>query len=217
MTDDLQDLDGVGPAREEKLNDAGYETYADLAEADYEDLSEELDRLPEDSALELVVQAQNSADLQEAEVVESEEVEDESEFDLVEEDEPEEEVEETDEEDESEDEAGEDEVETFDVELSFSDPKEYDTFFHTVIEERSTAHRTNRAGAEIYETILSELRDASVEEGVTVELTASSLNDLHNAVIEQRIDYQGDNLIDYMDAIKQIENQIDEQRREYLF
>jgi len=55
---ELEDLDGVGPTRAERLSEAGYGDMEALAAADHEELAEEAD-VPEDTALEFVVQAQN--------------------------------------------------------------------------------------------------------------------------------------------------------------
>lgn len=227
MTDDFQELDGVGPAREEKLNDEGYETYEELGEADHEELADTINRLSEDSALDLVVQAQNAADLEEAEVEESgdeEEVEPEKALEeLPDEDELEEELNDLEDEVEEESEPEpepEPEVEgeaTFSVTLDFDGVHEYDTFYHTLIEERCNLRRTNRAGVESYEKMLASLRDTSPNGSFTVELDEDELNDLHNAILEQRIDYQGENLIDYMDALRVVENNVNAVREEFLF
>lgn len=225
MSDSLQDLDGVGPAREERLNDEGFETYADLAEADPEALSEEIQRLPEDTALELVVQAQNMADLEEAEVESSDaEQSDEesdastvsdSEFDLAEEtDEDLAEVEEEPvEEDSDEGEADP----TFEVVLEFDSDYEYDSFYQTLLEERCRLNRTNRSGADLYEAMLDTLRETSLEGEFVVDMEKDELNDLHNAILQQRISYQGENLIDYMDALAQVEAKVNTIRENELF
>lgn len=66
---DLNDIDGLGPARSESLKNEGYESVEDLADADAEDVSEAAG-VPEDTALSFVVQAQNYAegDVDDAEV-----------------------------------------------------------------------------------------------------------------------------------------------------
>lgn len=218
MTDDFQELDGVGPAREEKLNDESYETYEELGDADHEELADTINRLSEDAALDLVVQAQNVADLEEAEVEEevedSEKEEEPAEADFEEEDAD---ANEADAESQSASETEpEGEVE-FEVELHFDGVHEYDTFYHTLIEERCNLRRTNRAGVDSYEKMLQSMRATSPEGSFTVSLTEDELNDLHNAILEQRIDYQGENLIDYMDALRVVENNVNAVREEFLF
>jgi predicted RecB family nuclease len=216
MTDDLQEIDGIGPSREETLNEAGYETYTALAEVDGDTLAEDVNRLSEDKALDIVVQAQNLEDLEEAVVEEAgsepKEIDDEA---------VEEELEEL--EAEIEEETGpEDETETegettFEVEITFDSSHEYDTFYHTLLEERCNLRRTNRAGVESYEKMLESMRATSAEGSFSVELTEDELNDLHNAVMEQRVSYQGENLIDYMDALRVVENNVNAVREEFLF
>lgn len=216
MTDDLQEIDGVGPAREDNLNEAGYETYDDLAEADPEELADEIPRLPDDSALELVVQAQNLRDLEDAEV--EEEDEEEGSQTQSEADDSEDEEDEDTDDVESEPEAEEEpEVATYEVSISLEGPTEYDTFYQTIIEQRNSLHRTNRAGQETYEKMLDELRAADAGDSVEVELEEQELNGLHNAVLQQRIEYQGDNLIDYMDALTRVEDRLNDVREQYLF
>ena len=221
MSDNLQNLDGVGPAREERLNDEGFETYTDLGEADPEALSASIQRLPEDTALELVVQAQNMADLEEADVETTDVGEaaddgvSESEFDLAEEtdEDPAEMEPETDEVEEAVDETDP----TVTVSFSFDSEYEYDTFYQTLLEERCRLNRTNRAGADLYEKMLDQMRSSTVDEEFSVEMEEGELNDMHNAILQQRISYQGENLIDYMDALVQVEAKVNTIREEELF
>lgn len=212
MTDDLQAIDGVGPAREENLVEAGYETYADLAEADHEQLADVIDRMSEDTALELVVQAQNLADLKEAEVVEGVEVEEEASAD--------DEAADTDvsvEPDEAEEEPTPVAEQVFDVEIELDGRQEYDTLYHTLLDERCTHIRTNRTNVDVYEALLDEVRNIDAGDTLRVQLTGDDLNDLHNAVLQKRLSYQGDNLIDYMNALKGIEAKVNANREEFLF
>lgn len=220
MTDDLQELDGVGPAREEDLNELGYETYSDLGEADHEELAEEVPRLSEDKALDLVVQAQNKADLEAAEVKE-----DDSDDQSLEEEakEPEAEVEEDVESDDSDEDEAEPEPEddgglpeTVPFELEFGGPEEYDTFFATVYEFRNTMVRTNR-DTDVAEELLAAIREVGPDGTVEVDLKPEDLNELHNAVRTQAVDYQGENLIDQMEALDRVETRINAVREEHLF
>lgn len=55
---ELNDIDGLGPARSDSLEDAGYESLEDLADADSEEVADAAN-VPEDTALSFVVQAQN--------------------------------------------------------------------------------------------------------------------------------------------------------------
>lgn len=225
MTDDLQKLDGVGSAREEDLNELGYEAFSDLAEADHEQLAEDVPRLSEDKALDLVVQAQNEADLEEASV-EEDASGDETSDEEAEESESEAEVE-TEEDEESGPSASEDEAEaeseeddslpeTVPFTLEFGGPNEYDTFFATVYEFRNELVRMNR-NPEVVEEILAATRDAGADSSIEVDLKPEDLNELHNAVRSKAVDYQGDNLIDQMEALDRVETSINAVREEHLF
>jgi len=226
---ELTELDGVAEGRADNLKDAGYEEVEDLTDADPETLAEEVNYLPEDTALDLVVQSQNLIAEDEAEVEETEpksitedveEAVEEVEEETVEEDEPEvEEVEEeTVEEDEPEVEEVDDEPEEISFELTFDEPLEYDTFFDAVMSQRATMLRTNRDGVNAFEHALDQMR-ASTGVGATVELEmeAGQLNDLHNCVRQMMVSYKGDNLIAHMDALKKVLNDINEVREEHLF
>ena len=225
---ELEDLDGVGPTRAERLDEAGYGDMEALAEADHEELAEEAD-VPEDTALEFVVQAQN--------VVEDDEPEDEgldegTEFDLEPKD-VSEEVEEADseeEEDESEDSddggadvdedvedesTEEDEPTSYEVVVEFENDLQYHVFHHALMDKWTTVYTSRQPASDALRETLSELTGNSEE--VTLELSSDELNELHSAVLQRRTDYQGENLIDHMDALREVEAQVDEQRAEYLF
>ena len=56
---ELTDLNGVAEGRAENLTEAGYESVEDLVDADAATVAESVNYLPEDTALELIVQAGN--------------------------------------------------------------------------------------------------------------------------------------------------------------
>jgi len=62
---ELQDITGVGASRAEDLQEMGYNSVEDVANANPEDLTE-LSRVAEDRAIEIVVDAQNLAGSEEA-------------------------------------------------------------------------------------------------------------------------------------------------------
>lgn len=236
MSTDLTELDGVAEGRAENLTEAGYESVEDLVDADAGEISEEVSYLPEDTALELIVQAQNIVAEEDAEVEESqpsitEEVEEavEEETSDDEESEPdpitEEDVaegegvplsEEEREEQESENEP-EPEDEEFDFSIAFETGLEYDTFFDAVMGQRSKMLRSNRSGVEAFDHALEQMRDGGMDEPVELTMTEQELNDLHNSVRQTTIEYKGDNLIDHMDALNSVLADINEVRDEYLF
>lgn len=240
---ELTDLNGVAEGRAENLTEAGYESVEDLVDADAETVAESVNYLPEDTALELIVQAGNivaeeesdgvvedepeSASKDESSITEEveeavEEVEKESEKvgpekaldQLPDDDELEEEVDELEEELEEE---SEPEPDTIDFAITFDEGLEYDTFFDAVMEQRSSMLRTNRSGVEAFDHALEQMRDGGINSPVELSLEKQQLNDLHNCVRQKKISYKGDNLIDHMDALQQAMNQIDDVREEYLF
>jgi hypothetical protein len=220
---ELTDLDGVGPARSESLEEAGYASVEEVAEADPEELAEDAD-VPEDTALGFVVQAENLTSSEDAEVKEQEPVTQEideavSANEAVEELPDDEEVEEEFEQDEAEPEVEEAEPEPTTVELSFEIDSglEHDVFFAAMMRHKETMLGANRTQTQVFDAILEQLRTASTEDTITIETEPENLNELHNAIRKLAVSYQGDNLIDHMNAMKGIQNQVNEYRQEYLF
>ena len=238
---ELTELDGVAEGRAENLTEAGYESVEDLVDADPEVVADEVSYLPEDTALELIVQAQNIVAEEDAEVEESEpesvtkEVADavdsaeepdsasenisaeEALDDLPDDEEIEEEPEDEPEEEEPEVEE-DDGPEDISFELTFDEALEFDTFFDSVMGQRATMLRSNRSGIDAFDHTLDQLR-SSGGVGATVELKMEpqELNDLHNCVRQTMIAYKGDNLIDHMDALKSVMTDINAVRNEHLF
>jgi hypothetical protein len=201
--------------------------------------------LPEDTALELVVQAENIIEEEKAEVVEdepatiTEEVEEavdeatsnsgqadgsetSSNYETIStngsEDSGEPDSASDNEEEVEEDSLDEDDgPRTIAFQISFESGLEYDTFFDAVMGQRATMLRTNRTGVETFEHALKQMRNGGMVEPVELSMTEAQLNGLHNSVREKIIDYKGDNLIDHMDALQQVMNQIDDVRSEELF
>lgn len=226
---ELQDLSGVGESREENLREEGYETPADLAEADPDELADSVNYLPDDTALELVVQAQNIVEEDEAEVTEetpsvTEEVEEAlgAEEALEESPDGEDLVEEFAAEpapDEEEEPAPDEEAtDTIVFELTFDTALEYDTFFDSVMAQRVTMLRTNRDGISVFDSVLDQMRSGKgVDSVVELEMEEGELNNLHSCVRETMVGYKGNNLIDHMDALKSVLNDINDVRNEHLF
>ena len=212
---------------EERLEENGYEDVETLAEADENELSD-VKQVTSDKALDFIVQAQNlidegeeeaeeefggdefdltpselSDDAEEEEGDEIEEVVEESE---EEEDEDEEEVVEESEEDEG--------PELYSVTLFFDEMLEYDVFHAALMRRHERVYTGNQPAADALQKCLDGLDNF---EKVEYEMDEQELNELHSAVLQQRTNYQGDNLIDHMDALKKIETQVNEQRNEYLF
>ena len=217
---ELTDLNGVAEGRAENLTEAGYESVEDLVDADAATVAESVNYLPEDTALELIVQAGNIVAEEESDgVVEDEPSITEEVEEAVEdvEEESEEEVDELEEEVEELEEESEPEPDTIDFAITFDEGLEYDTFFDAVMEQRSSMLRTNRSGVEAFDHALEQMRDGGINSPVELSLEKQQLNDLHNCVRQKKISYKGDNLIDHMDALQEVMNQIDDVREEYLF
>jgi hypothetical protein len=218
MTDDFSELDNVGPARSEYLEEAGYESFEDLADTEPDDVAEDID-VPNDTALGLIVQAQNIVEEREAEVEESEpdvteedleemvEEMEEMEEEVVDEEVYDEEVEDVEEEPKGE--------ETFEVELSL-DKYSHEALFHAAMQQKVTLERTNRKGEAPFDHILDTLRNNDDGE-VLLLFEEDELNNVHNAVRKKRIDYKGDNLIQHMEAMEDVLASINDVRERHLF
>jgi hypothetical protein len=208
---DLTEIKGVGPARSDSLNEAGYEDFSSLADTDPAELAADAD-IPEDTALDFIVQSQNILAEREASITESRSVTEQVEA-ATEEPEPEPEPE-VEEEPEPEPEP---EPELIEFSLSFEDGLEYDTFYYALMQQRMSILRTNRTGIEPFNHCLDELRGAAAGESISLSLERDGLNNLHNAVRSTITSYKGDNLIDHMDALKRVLVQINDVRDEHLF
>lgn len=211
---EVTDIKGVGPAKAESLEENGYDSVDAVLNADPDDLAS-IDGISEDRAIEYKVEAENLLEAQE-------EVEEETgdEFDLtpaeVSDELDEEEVEQTDEELDDEEiiEDVEEDDGLYAVDISFDNRIQFDTFHAALMRYHENIYTSNQQSADAMKKCLNGL--SSFEE-VSYELTEYELNTLHTAVKQTRTRYQGDNLIDHMDALNVIESRVDECRREHLF
>ena len=214
---DLDTIDGIGPAMAERLEENGYADLTALAEADQDELAE-VKQVTSDKALDFIVQAQNAIGGDE----DDEELDEDESFDLTpsevsdELEDMEEEIEEaSDEEEEPElEEESEPEPETYEVELTFDERLQFDVFHAALMRRHERIYTGNQPSADALQKCLSGLESM---EKVAYELNEQEINELHSAILQQRTSYQGDNLIDHMDALKKLETSFNEQRDEYLF
>jgi len=203
---ELNDISGVGPSRADDLEELGYDSVEAVAEADPDSLTE-LSRVGEDKALEMVVDAQNLLD-------ESsdgdEEPEDSITFDEdeLEEDEPE--VEEVEAED-AEPEEPEQSRGPYEISFDLTD-RQREILITALLDSHTDLRSNHHARSNACDDTLVKFRD-----GDTVSLTEDELNALHAAIRQRRLDYQGNNHIDLMQATMPIENQIADARQEHLF
>jgi len=238
---ELTDINGIGPSTAEELEEMGYDSVAALASGDKEEVAE-VRQVNEDTALGFIVSANDLLEEEEEEQEDGEneasqlidDTDDESggeEFDLTPSDVSEElddGGEQTVEPDESENEETSDESsgaseaaesdskrsdEPYEVSVVFDERIEYDTFHAALMRYYETVYDSNQSTADAAHKLLHGLDD---QESVEYELTEDELNTLHTAVKQQRIDYQGDNLIDEMEALMEVEGQVNEARTEFL-
>lgn len=226
---ELVDINGVGPAKAETLEEAGFDSVEAIAEADQDELAA-VDGVGDDRALEFIVQAADLVEDTEEEVEEVEgdefdlkpsEVSDEVEkLDDPTDEEVEEELIELEEEIAEEEEAVEeveeesDEPENYTVVIEFDEMLEYDVFHAAIMRRHEDVYTGRQQAADALAKVLDGLDNF---DEVSYSLTEEEFNELHSAVLQQRTNYQGDNLIDHMDALKKIEEQVNEQRDELLF
>jgi hypothetical protein len=222
---DVTDITGIGPAKAETLEEEGYGSLEDIANADADALSDIDGVGTDDRALEFIVEAEDLLDEDDSE--EAEESEKEDEFDLTPSEVADEiEVEEVEEESEPEADSGteaDSESEStepessgppYEVEISFDEDDSYHTFHAAIMRYHEDVYTSHQPAADTMRYILDELDGM---DSVTYELDEDGLNTLHTAVKQTRTNYQGDNLISHMEALQYVEEQINEKRRAELF
>jgi len=220
---ELQDITGVGASRAEDLQEMGYNSVEDVANANPEDLTE-LSRVAEDRAIEIVVDAQNLAGSEEADSPdEGTESGTESgtitfdEEELPEEvGEPEEEVSEPDEGTESEEavELVEEEREpnrVFELSTDFS-ALEKEVSVYALLDSYTRLRSRNVARSEACFRVLEKLRD-----GASADLTEEELNAFHAAIRQLRLEYQGNNHVEMMRVATRVEDSVSALREAELF
>lgn len=210
---ELTDIDGVGPARSDSLVDSGYDSVEMLAMADSTEVADDVG-IPEDTALEFVVQAQNMvADESDEEAAESSsEASDESDgpspSELAE-------VAEEQSSDESEDADEKQGEETYELVVNLESDIHYDAYMTALFNAYETRVGSNQDAVDAISGALDDARYNSGE--VAHELTEYELNTLHASVSQQSNNYKGMNMIEHMDAMRELVEQVNEVRHEELF
>lgn len=211
----VEDITGIGPSKAETLAENGYDSVEALADGDKDELAE-ISGISDDRALEFIVEASNLAqDESDEDVSESEG----DEFDLTPA-EMEEELEEDEEDDEASaesedsDEPPEESEPTYDVTITFDEKFEYDVYHAALMRHYERVYTSHQPASDAMAKFLDGLTDF---ESVSYNLDEFELNTLHTAVKQQRTDYQGNNLIDQMDALKEVEEKVNDIRRDSLF
>lgn len=217
---ELQDITGVGASRAEDLQEMGYTSVEDVANANPEDLTE-LSRVAEDRAIEMVVDAQNLAGSEEEPSVEEADSTDEgtesgSETITFDEEELDEELDVLEKEVPAPDEGTESEEErepnrVFELSTDFS-PLEKEVSVYALLDSYTRLRSRNVARSNACFRVLEKLRD-----GASVELTEEELNAFHAAIRQQRLEYQGNNHVEMMRVATGVEDSVSALREAELF
>lgn len=210
MTDDFTDFDGIGPTLNDRLHDNGYETYEDLAAADYDEL-QEINGVTEDRALSAIAAAEEVANLVVADEG-SENGTDESDGEDDEDHSEEDESPESDsEDDEADEESSDDELDEYSVDLDLS-PREREVTISALLDSYTTLQSRNRSRALAADRVLGKLRD-----GDDLSLTENELNALYAALHQRSEEYKGNNHVDLMNVSKGVEASVNDVRNDVLF
>lgn len=208
---DFKKLDGVGPSRYEQL-DERFGSFGALADADYEELAEEIDRLSEDKALDIIVQAQNEVGrMEEDEYGDDDGLSPEKVSELAEEADTADEsdgVEGADGTVEEDDES----AETVDLELELS-PLQYDLTVAALVGDIATVYNSNPPRYEAGMDLLESLREKSGGSVTVAGVDRMQMNTLHAALRQLKNQYRGENIIEFMDELAEVEESVDRQRR----
>ncbi len=221
----VTDIKGIGPAKAGTLEENGYTSVEDVAQADPNNLSE-ISGISDERALEYMVEAgdlldeESGDDSEESEEVSGEEfdltpseVSEELEGEAEEENDDLPEVDAVEEED-SGDDSEQSEKSSYEVSIEFETMLQYDVFHAALMRHHERVYTSYQPDSDAMQKFLDRLDDFN---SVSYELTEDELNTLHTAVKQCRSNYQGDNMIDHMDALIPIEGQIQDAREEYLF
>jgi transcription termination factor NusA len=244
---ELTDVTGVSETRAENLRDEGFTTVDDVAEADASDLedvhgvgeSTAYDLI--DSAQEVITGEHSSDDEDEPEEEEDEEevgledLEEVNEGDpegyneRTESEPPEEEEEDeddvtevdlSDDEDEPEEEEAEEEEDGDDeytVEVSVPSDEHYDYLLAALVESRLERSSTNLEAQQAINGFIEAVRPLGGEGTAEVELTAFGLNTVHASVQQAESRHQQNRQNDAFEAMRDMKEQVNEARSEYLF
>jgi hypothetical protein len=219
---ELQDIIGVGASRAEDLQEMGYTSVEDVANANPEDLTE-LSRVAEDRAVEIVVNAQNLSDSEKPFVEDADSADEgtesgtESETITFDEEDLDEVAAPDDTEDDESDEAVElveeerEPSRVFELSTDFS-ALEYEVAVYALLDGYTRLRSRNVARSNACLRALEKLRD-----GASAELTEEELNAFHAAIRQQRLEYQGNNHVEMMRVATRVEDSVSALREAELF
>lgn len=232
----LTDIKGVSDSRAEDLEDEGFTSVDDVAEADAKDLTEvsgvgeataydlidsaqgvlKEEHLGEEEAEEETEEEREDVDLEDLEEVNEEPpegyAEGEPEEPDDEEGEGEEEVEDTSAEDE-EDAAPEE----FDVEIEVNSDLQYDFLLKALVDMKLERSSNNQATQNAIQKAIDAVRPLGGEGQFSVTVTANELNRLHAAVQQAETRHQRNRQTDAFEAMREMKDQVNAARSEYVF
>jgi len=227
---EITDVKGVSDSRAEDLAENGYNSVEDIATAEEDELTDVSGVGPStasdlvDSARE-VLQAEHGVEAEPEEEDDEEEEEDVTIEDLEEinkeepdgYNEPRDEEDVTAEDDDPEPEEVDTSPELYDVTLTLPEDESYDYLILALVELKVQRVSASHEQSRIAEGLLEEFRPLGGAGEVTVSMDSEELNTLHSAVTQVTMRYQGNNDVEAFNALKNIEEQIQDARSEYLF
>jgi len=234
MSPELTDVKGVSDSRADDLRDEGYNSVDDIATAEEDQLTE-VSGIGSSTASDLVESSQEL--LQEEHGVEApdeeeKEVEDGtgSDDDVTIEDleeinsgepdgynEPRDEEDVTAEDDDPEPEEVDTSPELYDVTIALDSDESYDYLILALVELKVQRVSASHEQSKIASGLLDEFRPLGGAGEVTLSFDSEELNTLHSAVKQVATRYQGNNDVEAYDALKNVEEQVQDARSEYLF
>jgi hypothetical protein len=67
------------------------------------------------------------------------------------------------------------------------------------------------------EDVLEQLQESVVGDELVVSMEAGDINDLHNALLQYRLDCQGKNMNEFLSAARALESKYNNERERLLF
>jgi hypothetical protein len=107
--------------------------------------------------------------------------------------------------------------EVYTVTLTVDSAYEYDSLYGCLLNHRQKLIGTNQSGIDTVTELIGELRMANVGDEIELTLTESEINNLHNALLQHRLNYQGKGMREQLSAAKSVEAKFNAERERLLF
>lgn len=219
---ELTDIQGIGPATAEALQENGIDSVEDLSESDAQTLTE-VENITEKNAQMFIVRAQdilgeNEAEVEEEDMPEEDDVAEDITADLFPDNSSDDSSSSDEDEEESQDttdDSAEEDDGLFDVTFGVND-RQFDLLMQSLVEEYVRQQRRNIERAEHADTLLGYVRTLGGGGEFSERLSRGELNTLYSAVRRTRRSLQGRNRIDLMHEMREVVDQVSE-AREALF